>query len=317
MSHTIACMVESPSDPASAVDERRSVRGIQTVLAFTDFSAQATAAVRRAAQLADQHRALLRVVHVVEPPLLTMRDDWAGSPEGRRRIASAKTNLSEHVRSLNGCDSRVGAQVLVGVVVEEILGVADQGGLLVLGARGSSPVKSVLLGSTATRLLTRCERPMLVVKQDRTDPYGQVLIPIDLQDDATKTLQAALALAPAAQLHVLHAYRVEHEGMFRRADVAKETLQKFRRIAKVKAQSRLLSALARVEQGTPRFLSHLRRDHPVRLTLASEARFHADLIVMSKRSRSRVEDALLGSTTKRVLLDSRCDVLVIPLLATA
>jgi len=316
MSHTIACMVESPSDPASAVDERRSVRGIETVLAFTDFSAQATAAVRRAARLAEQHRALLRVVHVVEPPLRTMRQDWAGSPEGRRRVASAKMNLSEHVRSSNG-HSRVVAQVLVGVVVEEILGVADQGSLLVLGARGSSRVKSVLLGSTATRLLTRCERPMLVVKQGRTGPYGQVLIPIDLQDDASKTLQAARALAPAAQLHVLHAYRVEHEGMFRRADVAKETLERFRRNAKAKAQSRLLSSLARVEEGAPRFLPHLRRDHPVRLTLASEARFHADLIVMSKRSRSKIEDALLGSTTKRVLLDSRCDVLVIPLLATA
>ena len=121
MSHTIACMVESPSDPAVAVDERRSVRGIQTILAFTDFSAQATAAVRRAAQLADQHRAFLRVVHVVEPPLLTTRDDWADSPEGRSRVASAETDLAEHARSLNRPDSGVGAQVLVGVVVEEIL----------------------------------------------------------------------------------------------------------------------------------------------------------------------------------------------------
>jgi len=299
-----------------AVDERRSVRGIQTILAFTDFSARAAAAVRRAAQLADQHRAFLRVVHVVEPPLLTTRDDWANSPEGRSRVASAETDLAQHARSLNRPTSGVGAQVLVGVVVEEILGIADQASLLVLGA-GSSAVKSALLGGTATRLLTRCERPMLVVKQDNTDPYRQVLVPIDLQDEATKTLQAAQALAPAAQLHVLHAYRVEHEGMLRRAGVDKETLQKSRRNAKVKAQSRLLSALARVEQGVPRFLPHLRRDHPVRLTLTSEIRFRADLIVMSKRSRSKVEDALLGSTTKRVLVDSQCDVLVIPLLARA
>ena len=74
-------------------------------------------------------------MHVVEPPLLTTRDDWADSPEGRSRVASAETDLAEHARSLNRPDSGVGAQVLVGVVVEEILGVADQASLLVLGAR--------------------------------------------------------------------------------------------------------------------------------------------------------------------------------------
>jgi nucleotide-binding universal stress UspA family protein len=82
-------------------------------------------------------------------------------------------------------------------------------------------------------------------------------------------------------------------------------------------QARFHQVLARAEQGTHRFLPYLRRAQPVRLILETETRFRADLVVMSKRSRSKVEDALLGSTTKRVLLDSRCDVLVIPLLAAA
>ena len=157
----------------------------------------------------------------------------------------------------------------------------------------------------------------LVVKRDRPDPYRSVLVPIDLKDDATTTLQATRVIAPRGELHVLHAYRVENEGMLRRADVDRKILQKFRQDAKARLQSRLHATLARAEQGTHRFLPHLRRDHPVRLILATEARFRADLIVMSKRSRSKVEDALIGSTTKRVLLDSHCDVLVIPLLAAA
>jgi CPA2 family monovalent cation:H+ antiporter-2 len=209
----------------------------------------------------------------------------------------------------------VRAQVLVGAVTETILRVAEQADLLVLGSRGASPVKSMLLGGTATRLLTRCARPMLVVKEDKPDRYGRVLVPIDLEDDATTTLQAAQVFAAGAELHVLHAYRVEHEGALRRAGLGNEVIQKSRRDVRARVQSRLHAARARVEHGTHRFLPHLRRDHPVRLILASEARLRADLIVMSKRSRSKIEDALLGSTTKRVLVDSRSDVLVLPLYA--
>jgi nucleotide-binding universal stress UspA family protein len=208
-------------------------------------------------------------------------------------------------------------QVLVGPVVEQILGVADEANLLVLGARVASAVKSALLGSTATRLLTKCDRPMLVVKQDEPDPYARILVPIDLHDDAMITLRATVALAPRAQVHVLHAYQVEHEGGLRRAGVDRTTLQKHRQSARARVQARFHQVLARAEQGTHRFLPYLRRAQPVRLILETETRFRADLVVMSKRSRSRIEDAILGSTTKAVVLDSHSDVLVVPLVQRA
>jgi nucleotide-binding universal stress UspA family protein len=299
---------------ASGNKARTSVSGIGRILAFTDFSRCAAVATQRAALLADQHRSALRLVHVVEPPLMAAQN-WSSSPEAQSRVTSARSEVTAHARSLNRRNGETGVQVLVGSVVEEILGIADQASLLVLGKRGTGAFKSKLLGSTALRLLTRCERPVLVVKQGNADPYRQVLVPIDLRDDAQTTLRATEAFAPTAQVHVLHAYYSPHEGAFLRAGVDKETMQRNRRIVRAKVQSQLNAVVARAEGGTPRFLAHLRRDHPVRMTLASEARLCADLIVMSKRSRSKLEDAILGSTTKRVVEDSRCDVLVIPVLA--
>jgi len=310
MSHTIIGMVEYPMRAAGI---RSSARGIEAIQAFTDFSPCASASVRRAAALARQHGASLELVHVVAPPLLTSRRAWAESPEARGRVTDAEAALAALVGSLHGL--RGSARVLVGAVDEEILGVADQASLLVLGARGTSRMRSLMLGSTATRLLTRCERPMLVVRQDKVAAYRRILIPIDLRDDAATTLQATEALAPGAEMRVLHAYRVEHEGMLRRAGVGDEEIKKARREAKAQAKSRLFAILARAEKGSQRFLHRLKRDHPVTLTLDAQRQFHADLIVMSKRSRSRIEDAVLGSATKEVLLAARCDVLVLPLLA--
>ena len=53
-----------------------------------------------------------------------------------------------------------------------------------------------------------------------------------------------------------------------------------------------------VEQGDPR-----------RLILAKEKQLGADLIVIGKHG-SMVEDLLVGSVTRHILSDSKCDVLV-------
>ena len=304
-------------NPVVRDGDPRSVRGIEAIQVFTDFSARASAAVRRAGALARQHGASLRLVHVVAPPPLASRATWAESAQGRERVASAEAALAAQARSLDGPRCAASARVLVGAVDDEILRIAAEASLVVLGARGASRVRSLLLGSTATRILTRCERPMLVVRKDRTAPYRRILIPLDLRDDATTSLQATQALAPGAEMRVLHAWRVEHEGMLRRAGVGRRELEKAQREAQASAKSRLFALLASAEQGSQRFLHRLKRAHPVQLTLDEERRFHADLIVMSKRSRSRIEDVVLGSVTKEVLLAARCDVLVVPLKANS
>ena len=62
----------------------------------------------------------------------------------------------------------------------------------------------------------------------------------------------------------------------------------------------------------PGFHVSVRYGRATRVTLDQEARIGADLIVMRKRGKSAAEDLLLGSTTRRVMRDSACDVLVMP-----
>jgi len=317
MSHTIIRMGTAGSDAAAAMEpSSRPVRGIETIVAFSDFSAHATAAVRRAAQLAAQHGARLRVAHIVAPPPLIAAQAWRESAEAHERIEWAEAELlARHAGALDRREGRLAMEVIVGSPVEEILRLSGEGDLLVLGARGTNAVKDLLVGSTATRLLTRCDRPMLVVKEHDCDPYRRVLVPLDLQDDGGTTLQATRALVPDAEVHVLHAYQFGHESMLRRVGVDPATLRRSRQDARAKVQSQLVAVLARAERNAQRVHRHLKQGHPVRMILAAETRIRADLIVMSKRSRSKVEDALIGSTTKRVVLDAHGDVLVVPLLA--
>jgi nucleotide-binding universal stress UspA family protein len=291
-----------------------SVRGIETILAFTDLSDHGAVAVRRAAQLAAQHDAELRLVHVVTPGTLTPLSAWLESDDARARMADAGSALAVLAARATARHSiRVDTRVLAGTLLDEILREAAAADLVVLGARGAGLLRRAVLGTTAHRLLTKCDRPMLVVRQEAAASYRRILVPVDLNDNADTTLQAVLALAPSAEVHVLHAYELMHEGKLRMAGVGESRIRKFRQAARATVQARLLAMLARHERGTQRFHPHLRRGHAVRLIRASAARIDADLIVMSKRSRSKVEDILLGSVTERVVADLQNDVLVVPL----
>jgi nucleotide-binding universal stress UspA family protein len=61
------------------------------------------------------------------------------------------------------------------------------------------------------------------------------------------------------------------------------------------------------------FLPIVERADAARLILQREQVLGADLIVIGKRKRPAVEALLLGSTTRHVLADAGCDVLVVPL----
>ena len=291
-----------------------SVRGIESILAFTDLSDHGAVAVRRAAQLAAQHDAELRIVHVVTPLTLSPLPARLESDDARARMANAETALAALATQARARHSvRVDTQVLAGTLLDEILRESAAADLLVLGARGSGLIRRALLGTTALRLLTKCDRPILVVRQDVVASYSRILVPLDLNDNADTTLQAVLALAPSAEVHVLHAYELMYEGKLRIAGVGESRIRELRQAARARIQGRLLAMLARHERGTRRFHPHLQRGHAVRLIRASAARIHADLIVMSKRSRSKLEDILLGSVTERVVADLQNDVLVVPL----
>lgn len=298
-------------------DERfvGSARGIETIFVFTDFSDNGTAAVRRAAQLAVQHGSELRIVHVVTPVPLSPVQAWRRSDDARTRTANAKITLAALAAHAMAHHSiRVNTQVLAGTLLDEILRESAAGDLLVLGARGSGLVRRALLGTTARRLLTKCDRPILVVRQDPAAAYRRILVPVDLNDNADTTLQAVLALAPEAEVHVLHAYELGYEGQLRLAGVSESSIRAYRQAATARVWARLRAMLARQELGAPRFHPHLERGQAGRSILARATRIDADLIVMSKRSRSKLEDIILGSVTERVVIDARSDVLVVPLL---
>ena len=151
---------------------------------------------------------------------------------------------------------------------------------------------------------------MLVVKQVPRDRYRTLLVPVDFSPCSLRAIRHARALAPAADILLLHAFAVPFEGKLVLAGVDDDTIQRYRVAAEQEALQKLweLCQEARLPPDKVRLM--VLHGDPLRHIIQQEQERNCDLIVMGKHGESLVEDLLLGSVTKHVLTESQADVLV-------
>ena len=294
------------------------MRTLERVLAATDLSAPARHAVERAALVARAAGARLDLLHVAAHSRVDeLRRLVAGLPEYIALRMQEQTQmlvdaLAATVRERDGIEA--GTHVATGPLLKAIDDAATRldAGLVVLGARGSSMLRHLVLGSTAARLLDGLRRPMLVVKRPAAAEYRCVLVPVDFSEASLPALQLARTVAPRARLVLMHAYEAPFEGKMLVAQVEERYLQEYRDRARAEAQDLLAALCARAGVPTQGVVHALVHGPAARRILEQEDEQDCDLIVMGRQGRSRVEDMLLGSVSRHVLAEAEADVLVMP-----
>src|SRR5262249_51855634 len=154
---------------------------IRSVLAVTDFSVQAGRAIERAARLAVEHGATLRLM--------------VASMEGAPPRLDAAILLPQSARKLNGRFPPTARTVEQ--TANTLVDVADEArcaDLVVLGQSRENRLLAFIRGSAAERLarLVRC--PILVVRQAAPRSYDRVLVAVDFSDDSKQLVRFACDL---------------------------------------------------------------------------------------------------------------------------
>ena len=291
------------------------MKRIRNVLVGTDFSGTAGNAAARAARTAAEHGAALQILHVMsEPALAVLRDAYQAPAEIERSLrAQAETRLEE-LRARLASTYGVSAKILlrVGVTRAAILEESARVDLLVLGARGTNPIIDSLIGTTAARLLRAVRLPLLIVKQQAVASYTRVLTAVDLSPHASATLEAADCLARNSPITVVHAFDVPFAHQQWLADASNERIARWRELARERIGAELHQFVSAREGGAARWRELTRQGDAVPVVLGTAQEIDADLIVVCKHGRSLVEETLIGSVSRRILANARCDVLVVP-----
>lgn len=288
---------------------------IRKVVGATDFSPDAEHALARAVLVAAEQGASLELRHVVSSGALAgLRALRQVPPATEAQVLQRAQEQLEQERAALAAHTTVPvtARLTCGVPRHELVKGSEGSDLLVLGAHGTNPIRDLLLGSTAERILGKIRIPMLIVRQPPSGPYVRVLVPTDFSAGATAAMEAAARIAPGAPLTALHAYDVPFEGYFRIAGASDDEVEKLRAQEYQAAVQELERQLQSTGGSHGRWRQRLARGDPAPVILEIMQHLQPDLVCIGKHGRSLLEEALIGSVTRRVIASAHCDVLVVP-----
>lgn len=286
------------------------------ILAATDLSAGARHAAERAARVAGRTEVDLTVLHVLAGSAMHELRQWLGvsAPVAQQLQDEAGQRLDALTRELQAVlpEGRVSGRLTSGTPVAEVLRVADEldAALVVVGARGESFMRRLILGTTTDRVLRRSRRPVLVVRQLPQVDYRRVMVAVDFSAWSSHSLDLARRVAPGARLVLAHVVQVPYEEKLRYAGVDAATLDAYR----VRARAAAVQGLHALAESAGLAPSQweacvVEGDASLRL-VEQEQLLDCDLIVLGKQGQSVAEDLLLGSVTAHVLAEGSADVLV-------
>jgi nucleotide-binding universal stress UspA family protein len=287
------------------------------IVAATDFSDTAGAAVGWAVDIARQHGAVVHLVHALTLPAPLPDYVPAGADFGRELHEVALRKLEETAVRVREAGVEVETDVPIGVPSQSILRLAEESGadLIVLGTRGLTGMTHLLLGSTAERVVQRARCPVLTVHpedRDRHRPIRTVVLPTDFSPgaaDAAAVAHRLLArLESDARIVLVHAYHLPIEYT---AYGPIPTSVRFLEDVGVDAQDRLdQAARAMARQGLT--VTTVAREGYAPDVIVDEAKSHqADLIAMGTHGRTGLAHLLLGSTAERVVQHAPCPVITV------
>jgi len=340
------CILSERAPPASDRPPlpRGGGRGAGTILVATDLSAHAARAELRAAMLAQSlGAAKLALLHVVpQLPLEALTHLLERTPlETEQRLIDAASDaltaraqrLSEQFGIARFAPAHAGEPpfpppsgrgrgerslssqtiIRIGRPHIEIADMAEtlDADLIVVGGYGADLVREWFLGATAEKVLSTSRRPVLVVKQEPRAPYQRVLAPTDFSPAAACALDWAQAIAGNASIiTIAHVYEAPYESTLRYASVENEIVERYQLTTRQQAEDALNAFLASRRAAGPDFHQRLLHGHPAAGIRELTEEMQPDLIVMGKHGQTEIEELLLGSVTRHVLSETRCDMLV-------
>ena len=207
-----------------------------------------------------------------------------------------------------GVAAPIETRVVEGKIGGEIIRMADEGGYstIVMGRRGLSPIKGLLLGSVTRHVLSLAQKmTIFVVSPDSVFnldcPVSPLLLPVDGSEPSLTAVRQGVALAMSFKacepwLTLLH---VIDSGLLGSA-YAEGTAPLIEEGEKIVATSRRVLEEAGLQDMVA---EKLLAGQPARVIAEEAEKGHYSLILMGARGLSPLKQLILGSVSSDVLSD--------------
>ena len=303
------------------------MKRFKNILLVADGKPEEKEAFDQAVGLAKSNQARLTVVGILEkiPPEIGMAIT-AVPLDKLQKIAMEERfkQLQGLIASVEDKSIQIHARVFAGMpflqIINEVL--RNQHDLVMKTAEGVGQFKQTLFGSTDLHLIRKCPCPVWIVKPSRQKRYPRILAAVDPDpyDEVRNGLNlvimdlaTSLARSEQSELHVVHAWALYNEAIFRSEGVqisgqeVNELVRKTRELHK-KWFDELLEKHALDD---PKDQAYLLKGKAGEVIPALAHEKQVELIVMGTAGRTGLKGFLIGHTTENILHQVNCSVLTI------
>jgi nucleotide-binding universal stress UspA family protein len=304
---------------ATAINLERDA--LATILVATDFSETASLALDRAIELAIRHESEIALVHVMQPdiPPLAAPEMIIIPPNYEEMLRDAcHDGLTKAARRAREAGIRVSEHLEHGTAAKRITACADAIGahLIIIGTRGNTGFKRLLLGSVAEEVVRLAEQPVLTIHPGDVrsiEPVRKLIFPTDFSPAAEQALAVAhliLTSSEDSEIILVHTYHIASTVVplagFGNggSPLFVENAHQLATQATVPSVDALRSKGLGVEVV-------IERGDPAEVVIELAAERDVDVIVMGTRGHSKLRQLLMGSTTERIVEHASCPVLTI------
>jgi nucleotide-binding universal stress UspA family protein len=299
------------------------MKRFSNILFVAEAGVDDTRALTRALELAEHSQARLTVVGTIDFGHSSMSQNLRDA-----MIREREEELDRLVSRVSGANKPLEVELLVGKPFIEII-------REVLRNERDLVVKSlanpglVTVRGTDKRLLRKCPCPVWIIHPQEEHTYRQILLALDYEPENPENeplnrqlveMAASLALSEFAQLHIVHAWRLEHEGFLRsarsgltRAEVDQMVEDEENRRRKwletlVGDYCRPLGSEAS-DYLAPTY--HLIQGHAEDVVPKCATDIDAELVVMGTVGRSGIPGLVIGNTAEVILNTIDCSVMAV------
>jgi nucleotide-binding universal stress UspA family protein len=280
---------------------------LQSILFATDFRPASLAAESVAIRLAGVFGSHLSLMHVIEPI-----SSWSGMRQMQREQSLGP--LSEQAARLTGEKVAVTEQFLLegppaGTIVRQAQ--ERNSDLILIGAGEQTSARHFRAGPVAEAVVQHATTPVLTIQPNGPElRLRTILCPVDGSAAGRHGLENAVRLARVCGARVIAMTVVPEVSWLSAATVSGVLLGAREEYARMWREE--FDALVHdIDWCGASWSPDIRYGKPHEQIAASVQDHEADLIVMGSTSRSDLSRAVLGSTTRRVLRDLACSLLVV------
>ena len=205
------------------------MKRFRNILLIADAGTNHSAALKTAVALARNNQALLNICAIADAvPGDTQMAVTAITPAELRNIAISEKRdwLDELVKSVAADGVPLEQKVLVGKPFIEIIRqvLENNHDLIIKCAEDTGDLRGMLFGSTDMHLMRKCPCPVWIIKPMEHHKYSRILAAVDQDSEEPVTdllnrqileMSTSLALAEFSEAHIVHAWDVVGEDIFR------------------------------------------------------------------------------------------------------